>query len=219
MKRIIALFICLVLVTVSLTGCTNEEVFKEKNYTAQGEEITEIQIDVRDRQIEVMLSPDNQVHIAYFENSKEYYDISVSDAHTLTMSATSDKAWTDYIGGKSMAGSRKIMLQVPDTRFTLNLSTTNEDMSLSGLSTIEDISLSSQGGNIVFDKLGVENSINLSAKNGNITGTMIGSFDDFAITCNSKKGESNLPSSKEGGAKALNVSNNNGDIDIAFVSE
>lgn len=221
MKRIVTLLMCFALGAVCLTGCTNnDEAFAEKSYTAESEEITEICIDVRNRQIEVMLSPDNQVHIDYFESSKEYYDISVSDNHTLTMTAVSNKEWKDYIGGKSAAGFRKILLQVPDTLLTsLKLSTTNEDISLPALTVSGDISLSSGGGNIVFDKLGVGKSINLSAKNGDITGTIIGSYDDYAISCDSKKGESNLPSSKEGGAKTLTVSNNNGDIDIAFISE
>lgn len=220
MKKIVTQFLCFALGAACLTGCTNKEAFIEKGYTVEGEEITEICIDVRDRQIEVKRSPDNQFHIDYFESSKEYYDISVSDHHTLTMTALSDKEWTDYIGSKSAAGSHKILLQVPDALLTaLTLSTTNEDISLSALTVIRDISLSSHGGNIVFDKLGVEKSIHLSAKNGDITGSIIGSYDDYAISCDSKKGESNLPSSKEGGAKTLTVFNNNGDIDIEFMNE
>lgn len=221
MKRIVVLFMCFVLGAVCFIGCTNsDEAFVGKSYTAEDKEITEICIDVWDRQIEVMLSPDNQVHIDYFESDKEYYDISVSDTHTLTMTAASDKEWTDYIGVKAAAGSRKILLQVPDTLLTaLKLSTTNEDISLSALTVKGDVSLSSQGGNIAFDELDAEKSINLSAKNGDIAGSIMGSGDDYMISCESKKGESNLPSSKEGGAKTLTVSNNNGDIDIEFTSK
>lgn len=221
MKRIIVLLMSLVLGVTGLTGCTNNsDVFTEKSYTSEGKEITEICIDVRDRQIEVMPSPDNQIHINYFESSKEYYDISISDNRTLTMTAASNKAWTDYIGGKSAADSRKILLQVPGALLTaLKLSTTNEDISLSALTVNGEVSLSSQGGNVIFDKLDVENTISLNAKNGDITGSIIGSYDDYAISCNSKKGESNLPPSKESGAKTLAAANNNGDIDIEFINE
>lgn len=59
-----------------------------------------------------------------------------------------DKEWTDYIGGKSAAGSRKIPLQVPNTLLTaLKLSTTNEDITLSALAVIDDLWLSTHGGN------------------------------------------------------------------------
>lgn len=221
MKRIVALLMCLILGVSCLTGCTkNDEAFTQSSYTAEGEDITEVIVDVRDRQIEVTLSSDNQIHIDYFENSKEYYDISVSDNHILTMTAASDKEWTDYIGVKSAAGSRKISLRVPVALLTaLKISTTNEDISLPALTVIDDLSLSSHGGNIVFDQLNVGKSIYLDAKNGNISGTIIGSYDDYAITCNVKKGESNLPSNKENGTKTLTVSNNNGDVDVEFVTE
>lgn len=221
MKRIVILLMCFIFSTAYLTGCTNNyEAFTQKIYTAEGDEITEICIDVQDRQIEVVLSPDNQVHIDYVESSKEYYNISISDGHKLTMTAESDKEWTDYIGIKSNSGFGKISLQLPDTLLpVLKLSTTNEDISLPALTVIGDISLSSQGGNIIFDKLNVENTISLNAKNGDISGSIIGSYDDYAISCNVKKGKSNFPTSKENGTKTLKVSNNNGDIDIKFISD
>lgn len=221
MKKSVALMVCLILGVACLTGCAeDDETFTQKSYTAESEEITEVFVDVRDRQIEVTLSNDNQIHIDYSENGKEYYDISVSDNHTLTLTAVSDKGWMDYIGSKSASGSRKISLQIPDALLTaLKISTTNEDISLPSLTVIDDLSLSSHGGNIVFDPLNVGKSIYLDAKNGDISGTIIGSYDDYAISCNVKKGESNLPSSKESGTKTLTVSNNNGDVDIEFVSE
>lgn len=221
MKKNVKLMICLLLGTVYLTGCTNDnEAFVQKSYTADEGQITEVNIDVRDRMIEVGMSPDHQIHITYLENSKEYYDISASDNHVLTMTSTSDKAWTDYIGGKSAVGSRKIWLQLPDKLLTtLKLSTTNEDILLPALTLAGELSLSSQGGNIVFDKLNVGNSIRINAKNGDISGGIIGSYDDYVISSDIKKGESNLPSRKENGTKTLAVSNNNGDIGIEFINE
>lgn len=74
----------------------------------------EFDLAVRDREIEVSLSEDEQVHIKYYENSKEYYDISVSDENVLTIASASNKEWTDYIGRKPAAEYRKISLQIPD---------------------------------------------------------------------------------------------------------
>lgn len=221
MRKIITLLMCLVLGTVCFIGCANnDEAFTEKSYTAEIEQITEVSIDVRDRQIEVTTSADDQIHIDYFENSKEFYDISVSEDRVLTMTAASQKEWTDYIGAKSASGSRNISLQLPDALLTtLKLSTTNEDISLPALTIVGDVSLSSHGGNIVFDKLDVGNAIRLDAKNGNISGAIIGSDDDYFISSDIKKGESNLPSSTGSGTKTLTASNNNGNIDIEFVSK
>ena len=165
------------------------------------------------------LSQDGQVHLDYSENSKEYYEISVSDG-VLTMTSASNKEWTDYIGVKSSDEDRKISLQVPDALLeNLTLSTTNEDISLPELAVTGSISLSANGGDISFETLDAGSALTLNVKNGDISGAILGSCDDFAIQSEIKKGESNLPDSKEGGEKTLKVSANNGDIEIAFVNE
>ena len=43
-------------------------------------------------------------------------------------------------------------------------------------------------------------------------------YDDFVIQSEIKKGKSNLPDNKDDGEKALNVSSNNGNVDIMFVN-
>ena len=60
-----------------------------------------------------------------------------------------------------------------------------------------------------------ENSISLNVKNGDINGSIIGGYDDFSIHCDIKKGNSNLPNI-DGGDKTLDVSCNNGDVNISF---
>lgn len=72
------------------------------------------------------------------------------------------------------------------------------------------------GGSIELELLDAGSSVSLSAKNGSVRGTLVGSYDDFAIEADVKKGDSNLPAVKEGGEKALAVDVNNGDIDLTF---
>ena len=219
MKKIISLALCLVLGVFALTGCSdNSEPFAEKSYTPDTQ-VNAVNLDVEDREIEVSLSHDDQVHIDYSENSKEYYEISVSDG-VLTMTSASDKEWTDYIGVKSSDEDRKITLRIPDGLLDdLTLSTTNEDISLPELAVTGSVSLSANGGDISFEALEVGSALTLSAKNGDISGAVMGSYDDFAIQTEIKKGESNLPDQKDDGEKTLHVSVNNGDADIAFVNE
>lgn len=218
MKRMVAFVLCFILGGTILTGCSgNNEPFMQKDYTVDGEQITGISIDVRDRQIEVALSTDSQIHIDYSESSKEYYNISTSDDGVLTMSIAEDKQWTDYIGVKSAASNRKILLQVPNELLTsLHISTTNEDISLPSLTVLNDISISVNGGNISFELLNAGKSITLNSKNGDIQGNIMGSYEDYSINCNIKKGESTLPSIKDGGTKQLSVVANNGTVDIDF---
>lgn len=202
MKKIIALALCFVMSSFALAGCSGEsEPFKKKNFTPDTQ-VNGINLDVRDREIEVVLSKDEQVHIQYSENSKEYYEISVSDGNLLTMVNASNKEWTDYIGGKPSAEDRKIVLQVPTALLdTVILSTTNEDVFLPVLAVTGSIDVSTNGGNITFENLDVGNTLTLTVKNGDISGTVAGSYDDFAIQSEIKKGDSNLPNNKESGKK------------------
>ena len=220
MKKIITFTLCLALSSFALTGCSEEsEPFEKKSFTPDTQ-VNGINLDVRDREIEVDLSEDDQIHIQYSENDKEYYDISVSDENVLTMVNTSNKEWTDYIGGKPSAEDRKIVLQVPTALLdTVTLSTTNEEVSLPALAVKDSISVSSNGGNIIFENLDVGNTLTLTVKNGDISGTITGSYDDFTIQTEIKKGDSNLPDNKDSGDKTLKVSSNNGDVNIEFAAE
>jgi len=220
MKKISSVVLFLILGSLILSGCSNSsQPFEEKNYTSDTE-IKEIRLDVRDREIEVSLSEDGKVHIKYYENSKEYYDISVTEENVLTMTSASDKEWTDYIGGKPSAQNRKISLQIPNALLkNLTLSTTNEDITLSALTVTQSINISSNGGNIAFGALSPGSALTLNVKNGNISGKIAGSYEDFAIQSEIKKGESNLPDNKDSGEKKLNVTCNNGDVSIEFVKE
>ena len=121
---------------------------------------------------------------------------------------------------KPSAEDRKIVLQVPTALLdTVILSTTNEDVFLPVLAVTGSIDVSTNGGNITFENLDVGNTLTLTVKNGDISGTVAGSYDDFAIQSEIKKGDSNLPNNKESGKKMLNVTSNNGDINIEFLNK
>ena len=203
----------------ALAGCgSGSGPFEEKIYTPDGQ-IREIRVDVQDREIEISPSGDGRVHLQYSENNKEYYDISVNEEQVLEVTGKSAKEWTDYFGGKPSAENRKIWLQIPDQPLNaLTLSTTNEEISLSPMTVEGSVRIASNGGDIVFERLEVGNALSLTVKNGDIRGTVMGSCDDFAVQSEVKKGECSLPASKTGGEKILNVSGNNGDVAIEFVS-
>lgn len=180
------------------SGCSNDNnSFIKKSYETDNENFTSICINASDRQIEVTPSTDEQIHIDYYENDKEFYNISVSDDHVLTMTTETSKSLTDYIGGKTEENYRIISIQVPDnTLETLDISTTNEDITISPIFLLKDIKLDSNGGNINFEKINAGNEIALNAKNGNISGSITGGYDDFAISCKIKKDHCNLPANK-----------------------
>ncbi len=210
-----------ILLAGSLTACSNGgDAFEAKSYTPEGAEVTGIDIQVADREIRVVPSDDGQFHIDYAESAEEFYDISVSDDGILTMVSDSDKEWTDYIGVSGYDGADQITVRVPDVALsTLSLSTTQEDISLSALGVTDRLVLTNNGGDISFEGVGAAESIEVENKNGAIEGTIAGSYDDYAIDCTIKKGDSNLPDEKDGGTKTLTVANNNGNIDVEFTGE
>ncbi len=199
-------------------GCSDTQTFTQKTYQSGDSRIESIAIDVSDRQLRIVASEDEQVRVEYFDSEKEYLDISVSDDNKLTVSLILDKEWTDFIGTKPSAEYRTIKVSVPDNVIVdLTAGTTNENIEVTGLSFAESVSLSSNGGSVICNRVDVGKSIALTAKNGNITGSVLGGWDDFTISCTIKKGDSNLPEYKEGGAKSFTADCNNGDIAIEFV--
>jgi hypothetical protein len=216
MKKIVLLLLTALL----LAGCSAAPAEAEaKRFTADGAQVREIRLDLRDRRIDVVPSPDGQIHIEYVETDKERCEIALAEDQVLAMTAAQDKSFTDYVGAKPAAALRTVTLKLPDQAFArLTLSTTNEAVSFAAQAEIETLSLSSNGGDLLFENLAVGRALTLWAKNGGITGTILGSYGDFSISCASKKGESNLPAAKEGGEKTLNVTCNNGNVDIRFVN-
>ena len=217
MKKVCAVLLCIGAVALCAAGCSAETAtFEEKSYLVP-EGVTALQIAVRDRRIAIEPSPDAQIHILYYENAKEFYAFASPDAATLHMSSQSQKEWSDYIGQNSPPENRTIRLQLPERALTsLELTTTNEDLVLPPLAVAENIALKTTGGDIQFDALEVGTALELEVKNGDITGTIEGSYDEFAIACNTKKGENNLPQNKPEGEKELLVTANNGDVEITF---
>lgn len=217
MKKLLSLLFAAAAVALfTLTGCAGDDTFTEKTYTSGESVVTSVSIDVSDRQIDIGVSDDDMVHIDYFDGEKEYFDIAVQDG-ALTVKLVTDKSFTDFIGTKAAAEYRKVTVRLPKTVESVFVSTTNETVKVSPIA-IGKVAISNNGGNIEIDKLDVKKSVELSVKNGSIKGSVVGGWDDYAIECEIKKGDSNLPESKSGGEKSLKAKCNNGDINIEFVN-
>lgn len=174
MKRNLLVLLLLIAMTSALSACDAEDLFVPMEYTVGMDDVQDVSIDVRDRRIEVSPSDDNQIHVYYFESSKEGYVIDIVDGR-LSVSGASNKEWMDFIGRKPSADNRRISLQIPEIMLDrISLQTTNEDILIREALSAGDISLSSNGGNILFGNLDAGKSITLDVKNGNISGSIIG---------------------------------------------
>lgn len=79
-----------------ITKLSTETAFRAKNYISS-EPVRAICIDDRNADIEVSPSEDDKVHITYFVNDKEYYDISETEEGDLNIQSKSRRKWYDYL--------------------------------------------------------------------------------------------------------------------------
>lgn len=201
----------------SLSGCASDEDFTAQQYVAEGE-VVSLSVDVSDRAVKLMPSEDGKLRIDYYESEKTSYDISLSEEGALSVTLDLDQSWTDFVGVQPAAEYRTVCVYLPQELTDVSVSTTNEAISATGTIAAQNVSMSVNGGDLSFGKIAAEKSVTLNAKNGNITGTILGSYDDYAIACNVKKGESSLPENKTGGSKTLSVDCNNGDVAVEIAN-
>lgn len=215
MTKRISIALLLAFAALLATGCAShdDDPYVAGSYSAG--QVQEIRMEVRDRRIEVLPSEDDQVHMDYFHNETEGYAIDLTGG-VLTVAYAPTKEWSDYIGTKPDAAVRIITLRVPDSLRALSVSTTNDDICFGDVSVAGDLNAYANGGNVTFERLEASGNLSLSAKNGNVDGLLAGCFEDYAITCNVKKGESSLPAKKEAGAQTLVIDVNNGNADVQF---
>lgn len=201
----------------AMSGCTSDEVFTAQTYVGEGE-VRSVSVDVSDRAVELAPSEDGKLRIEYYESEKTSYSISLSEEGVLSVTLDLDQSWTDFVGVQPSAEYRTIRVCLPQELTDVSVSTTNEAISATGTISAQNVSLTVNGGDLSFEKISAGSSVTLNAKNGNITGTIVGSRDDYAITCNIKKGETSLPESKTGGSKTLAVDCNNGDVEVEIAN-
>lgn len=219
MKKIVCVVLA-VLFVFAFVGCSNGGTFSEKNYLSENGQIRSIIIDVADRELNIGLSSDGQISVNYFDSEKQYLEISVSESNELVIRLAYDRSWTDFIGVKPDRKYRGITVLVPENLLaSLNASTTNGDIKVSCLDVSEEINLYSNGGRRNFSSaFGAGGKISLQKpKTETFAAPSAGGLDEFSVSCKIKKGDCNLPLSKEGGDKEFFADCNNGDIYVEFV--
>lgn len=189
-----------------------------KRYDA-GEQVKNLRVEAADRKIVVEPSEDGQIHVEYRESEQEFYEFTVENEETLVVQSKTNKSWNDYFGFKSDETQRTLTLELPDGVLeNLEISTTNENITIPEMSVGQSVTIYVNNGDIQVESLEAD-AIKLETKNGNVTGTLAGGYDDYDITAQARKGDSNLPERKEGGEKTLNVYVNNGDIQLEMEPE
>lgn len=182
--------------------------------------VTSIYLDVWERQVRVCPSEDGLIHLRYTEAEREAYTAVVSPQKALRITLAQDKGLWDYVGLLPEVSQRTVTLALPQAAFEcISLATAGETLSVEKMPCAQQVVLCNRDGEIVFDGLQAGKSIVITQKNGHVKGTVVGGYDDFAIACTVKKGQSTLPTQKAGGDKELCVKCNHGNVSIDFVRE
>lgn len=205
------------MVVLLLTGCTQDLHFVEMEKSF-AERISTLNLDARDRRVVVSGTEDENLLFRYQDSEREILDFELTET-TLDVDLVIERGFGDFFGIQADVSYRTIEIYVPqDSPLSLNISTTGEYVSIEGIS-VETLTISNNNGDITFTDITSTGDISLSTKNADITGNIIGSYDDYAIDVDIKKGDTNLPISKESGSKRLSISDNNGDVFVDIAPE
>ena len=210
----------LLFMNLYLSSCKNEEVFEEKTFEINSEEVENLSINITDRHLEINESKDQNIYFSYFDSNKEKLEFNKNEESDLfEVPLSQNKKWSDFIGVKLSIDYRKVIISIPNNSlYDLSISTTNENIKINQMSFLDELSIVTNNGEIELSNVNCKKTIILDSKNGSISGSIKGSYDEYKINCSIKKGNTNLPLLKEGGEKTLRVNVNNGDINLSFVN-
>jgi hypothetical protein len=80
----------------SFSGLSTKTSYVEKTFTAEYSDFNSISVDDTDRPIELTASNDNLIHVTYYENEREFYEITQNDGK-LSFKFRTNKKWYEYI--------------------------------------------------------------------------------------------------------------------------
>lgn len=187
MKKLFPLlsaFLCTML--CAFTGCSDSKAFTAKTYCSDKNTVRCVFFELNDRQVEIGVSEDSQIHIEYFDGEKEFLDIALCDNGELTVKLSFNKGWADFIGTKPSGEYRKVTALLPEGLTAVTVRTTNETIYADRLSA-DEISLSSNGGDVIADRVNAGKTLLLSSKNGNIAARLSAAGMIFPFSVSTKK--------------------------------
>ncbi|MDF9664049.1 DUF4097 family beta strand repeat-containing protein [Bacillus wiedmannii] len=177
-KRVLAVTVLVGSVLAFTSACTNDASsdkqkhpikYEEKSYSIEAGKISQISLSDMDRSVDVVKSNDNEIHITYFENDKESYEINVSDEKNLIMKASTNKELKDYVGLNSDKTHRNVKISVPrGMESGMEIKTSKGDINLSEINISGSVDAITSNGKIKASNVAIEKSFKMETKNDDI---------------------------------------------------
>lgn len=137
----------------------------EKHYS-ENAEFESIEINDRDMNISVKKSSDDKIHITYFENDNEYYDISTENS-VLKFTRNVEYKWYHYIFNIDFF-SYEMIIELPENyKCEMNLKTSNSKISINDVSLIS-LNAKTSNGKIIASRIDCSENADLYNSNGAI---------------------------------------------------
>lgn len=162
--------------------------YTEKSYVTEAAAIKELVLNTSNTQVRVISSPDNKIHLHYYERDKEKYTITDSDGR-LEIDLNKDMHWYDHIGFDfNFMGNLTFQIAVPNSMACdFALSTSNNEISISNLSENGNLKLNTSNGGIVLDHLSTTGSLESDTSNSSISLSSV-KVDGSIVTTTSNGG-------------------------------
>lgn len=195
---------------ISISACTTNSdsqkkstSFAEKNYAIDAKKIEQISLSAKGRTVEVIESTDKKIHIKYFENDKEFYEVHVTNKNELAMKLVTNKNWKDYVGLNTEKAHRIVQLAVPNgissgikirtskgniTLSDVKLDGAVEAITSDGMIEITDtkvnkhLKLETKNDDLVLSGVSAKNSIDATSSNGDIKVKKVAVEDALKLT-------------------------------------
>jgi len=212
-RKMAVIFVAIGLVILT-SACTTEpssekKSYEKKSYSVAADKVNQISLSTKDRKVEVKESKDNKIHITYFENKKESYDVNVTDENELTMKLVTDKNWKDYVGLDKDKTHRLIQIAVPSGISSgMEIQTSKRDISLSDLKIDGAVVMTTNGGKIDVTNVKANKNLKLKTKNDDINLKDVNIEDSIDATIT----EGNIKVSNVAVGNTLKMRTKNGDI-------
>lgn len=151
----------------NLAGLGRRTAFEEKTYTVQGAAVSAIALRDTNTAVQMVASPDDQIHLNYVESEWDFYDIDLSSSGTLTIAYRDDRPWFERIFDFSFSRGNATVLAIPAAYLGgVSLSTSNARISASDVDLRGDLTLRTSNGRIQLDGLNLLGQLRITTSNG-----------------------------------------------------
>lgn len=176
-----------------------------KNVNKEIVSIKDINLDDKNIPVLINKSIDNNIHLSYYENDREYYEFNENES-TVTINKVKNYKWYDYLFNINFQ-STKFVISLPESYYAnIDIKTSNSRIELDSVAA-NNIALKTSHGRITIKNVTAQNSLSAVTSNARVTLDNAYAVNDFMIeTSNAAVEAQNISSNK------LSIDSSNGDI-------